>query len=251
VCTLAIAWQCLPETPIAVAANRDERFDRPASAPTTYRETPLVIAPRDETAGGTWIGYNEFGLFVGITNRWVDRDGVRSRGTLVAECLSYNTVDEASSFVVDTVGEHHYAGFNLVLADATDAILFEYDGSLHKTTFDPGVHVVVNVGADGSQFESPSHPDRGAAQAAAAAIVRDELAVNKDETADAWLERAGAVLGDHEFAVCIHGDGFGTRSSSLISLQTDGDRIRDKYLFASGPPCQTTFEPISETDRLY
>jgi len=251
VCTLAIAWQCLPETPIAVAANRDERFDRPASAPTTYRETPLVIAPRDETAGGTWIGYNEFGLFVGITNRWVDREGVRSRGALVADCLSYSTVEEASSFVADTVLKHRYAGFNLMLADATDAILFEYDGTLRKTVFDPGVHVVVNVGADGSRFESTSHPDRGTAQAAAATIVRNELAVKTGETTEAWLKRAGAVLGDHEFGVCIHGDGFGTRSSSLISLQTDGDRIRDRYLFASGPPCQTAFEPISETDRLY
>jgi hypothetical protein len=47
------------------------------------------------------------------------------------------------------------------------------------------------------------------------------------------------VVSDHQYGVCVHGDGFGTRSSSLIRL---GDT--QSYEYAGGPPCRTPFEPV-------
>ena len=55
------------------------------------------------------------------------------------------------------------------------------------------------------------------------------------------LEAGKSLLGDHEFGVCVHGDGFGTRSSSLIALAADGTAT---YRFADGPPCRTGYEAI-------
>ena len=117
-CTLVLAWQVFDDTPIAVAANRDEALGRPAEPPGIYREDPRVIAPRDVSAGGTWIGYNAEGLFVGITNRWVDRDGERSRGQLVADCLAEPSAAAAVEGVRRAVRTDRYAGFNLTVADA-------------------------------------------------------------------------------------------------------------------------------------
>ncbi|MGM0604429.1 MAG: NRDE family protein [Halobacteriota archaeon] len=245
-CTLTIAWQVFDDAPIAVAANRDESVDRPSSPPGRYASDPTVIAPRDEAAGGTWIGYNEAGLFVGITNRWVDRPSGRSRGHLVADCLSRSGATEAASYVEGAVEAATYAGFNLVVADRSDAILLEYDGSLSTTTFDPGVHVVVNVGADGSYYEPADRPAIGRAQAATARAVREALEPVDEETADEWLVRAGSVLGDHDYGVCVHGDGYGTRSSSLIRLADRSSGISDRYAFADGPPCRTRFEPVTD-----
>src|SRR6056297_3610562 len=177
VCTLVLAWQAFADSPIVTAANRDEALGRPSDPPGVFREEPTVIAPRDGTAGGTWIGYNEAGVFVAITNRWVDREGDRSRGQLVADCLGSGSASAAVETVEQAVETDGYAGFNLVVADADRATLLEWDGELSVTDFDPGVHVVVNVGANGASFEPPKRPELGRQQAANATAVREALAV--------------------------------------------------------------------------
>jgi len=249
VCTLVFAWQAVADAPIVVAANRDEAADRPSRPPGLYRTDPRAIAPQDDRAGGTWIGYNEAGLFVGITNRWVDRAGDRSRGQLVADCLGCASASAAVETVRKAVVDEAYAGFNLVVADADRATLLEWDGDLSGTELDPGVHVVVNVGADGASFEPPERPKVGRQQAANAIAVREALAVETatPPTAAAWRERAAAVLGDHEYGVCVHGDGFGTRSASLIEIRgQDADGVGD-YWFADGPPCRNPFERVESS----
>ena len=247
VCTLVIAWQVFPDTPLVVAANRDESNGRHSHAPSVYHDIPRTIAPRDARAGGTWIGYNDCGLFVGITNRWVDRDGDRSRGQLVADCLEYGSTTAAARHVRRSIDSDQYAGFNLVVTDFERAVLFEFDGTLSVTEFDPGVHVVVNVGADGDFFEPTARPEVGRQQAATAERLRAVLAPASDESASEWLSRAGEALGDHEYDVCVHGDGFGTRSSSLIQLTSVDGRIVDDYWFADGPPCRTAFRQVESS----
>ncbi|WP_247000473.1 NRDE family protein [Halosolutus gelatinilyticus] len=244
-CTLTLAWRAFDEAPIAVAANRDERLDRESIPPGVYREDPFVIAPQDAEAGGTWIGYNEFGVFAGVTNRWTDADlaGDRSRGLLVADVLEAESAAEAATIVEETTDEYEYEGFYLVVADASDAFCFRWEGDLRRTTFEPGVHVVVNVAVD-DDAEIPSiRRDAARQQAANARAVRAELAARPNETATEWLDRAGEVLGDHEYGVCIHGDGFGTRSSSLLAIGAE-----PRYRYAPGPPCVTDYERVDLGD---
>ena len=248
-CTLVLAWQAVADAPIIVAANRDEATDRPSEPPGLYRTEPKAIAPRDARAGGTWIGYNEAGLFVGITNRWVDRAGERSRGQLVADCLGCEAAGAAVDTVDHAVAADSYAGFNLVVADADRAALLEWDGELGVTEFEPGVHVVVNVGADGASFEPPERPEIGRQQAVNATGVRSVLSVDEGAppTAAVWREQAAAVLGDHEYGVCVHGDGFGTRSASLLELGGEAAAGVGSYWFADGPPCRTGFERVESS----
>ncbi len=245
VCTLTIAWRVFEDAPVLVAANRDEATDRPSTSPGYYRSEPPIIAPRDEEAGGTWIGYNAAGVFVGITNRWVDRPSGRSRGALVADCLAQDSAATAVEFVDRSVQTETYAGFNLVVADAETATLLEYDGTLSTRSLDPGVHVVVNVGADGAFFEPTDRPAVGRQQGKNAETLQSALQPHAGESADEWLERAGTALGDHDYGVCIHGDGFGTRSASLIRLGVPDVGLNDRYLFADGPPCETQFVEVA------
>ena len=248
VCTLVLAWQALADAPIAVAATRDEATARPSEPPGLYRTDPKAIAPRDSRAGGTWIGYSEKGLFVGLTNRWVDRTGERSRGQLVADCLGCESTGVAVDTVKRAVKTDTYAGFNLVVADADRAALLEWDGDLSVTDFEPGVHVVVNVGADSAFIEPAGRQAQGRQQAANATAVRSALSVAATPpTAAAWREQAAAVLGDHEYGVCIHGDGFGTRSASLLELRGDDSEGVGDYWFADGPPCRTAFERVESS----
>jgi len=246
VCTLTLAWQAFEDAPVVVAANRDERIGRPSEPPARRDWERPVIAPRDSEAGGTWLGYNDAGVFVAITNRWVDSDltSERSRGLLVRDALRHDSAEDAIRYVERELGERSYDGFNLLAADEAAALLVEWDGLPCVRNLDPGVHVVVNVGADGT-YAIPDHrPEVGTQQAANADGVRSALKPEPGEDSRAWLDRAAAVIADHEYGVCVHGDGFGTRSSSLVRIGEESVT----YEFADGPPCETDFETV--TDRV-
>lgn len=269
-CTLTFAWQVFDDY-LAVAANRDEALDRPASPPAVRGEAPRVVAPRDEKAGGTWIGYNDHGTFAALTNRWTGTPdaGDRSRGLLVRDTLDRRSAVDAADYLREEVRERRYEPFHALVADESDAILVEYDVDLSVTSLAPGVYVVGNTGwcgvrsgpvdADERQrtetfFVPGRRPDAGRRQADNDRAVLDVLvdAASDVSTADEWLDRGGAVLSDHSFGVCIHGavpdspderrsagSGFGTRSSSLVRL---GETRAWRY--ADGPPCETPYDPV-------
>lgn len=252
-CTLILAWQVFDDTPVVVAANRDEAVDRPSTPPGIVEEDPTVVAPLDERAGGTWIGYNEHGLFVAITNRWTDADlvGNRSRGLLVRDALRCESASEAIAAVTEATEDDSYEGFNLVVADAEDAALLVWDGRLSETSFEPGVHVVVNVGTDRSaavpafdRFDADTAQERRAIarrQVEAAQRASTVLERSEREGPEEWLDRAVEVLTDHDFGFCVHRNGFGTRSSSLVQLSDDGGA---SYRFADGAPCENDYETV-------
>lgn len=241
-CTLTFAWQVFEGSPLVVAANRDEQLDRPSEPPARRHWDAAVIAPADADAGGTWLGYNEHGVVVALTNRWldVDREGERSRGLLVRDALGYGSAEDAIRYVERELDDRTYAGFNLIAADANAALLVEYDGTRRVHTLDPGVHVVVNVGADGTYTVPQRREKAGSRQARNADALRTALYPEPGETAGAWLDRAATLLGDHDYGVCVHGDGFGTRSASLVHVADDGVEFR----YADGPPCETPFEAV-------
>lgn len=244
-CTLTLAWQVFEDAPVVVAANRDEAFERPSTPPELIETDPSIVAPQDREASGTWIGYNEHGVLVGVTNRWNDADlaGERSRGLLVRDALRREGAAAAARYVEQAIRDHEYAGFNLVIADRNSALYYEWDGRLQFRQLDPGVHVAVNVGADGRYTIPIDRKSAGEQQAENADRVREVLAVAPGEGVEGWRSRAESVLGDHEYGVCIHGDGFGTRSSSIITIGSDSS----SYWFADGPPCETSYRAVEES----
>ncbi|WP_092815593.1 NRDE family protein [Halopenitus malekzadehii] len=248
-CTLALAWHVFPGTPIAVGANRDEQLDRPAEPPQLRPDrSPAVIAPRDREAGGTWMGLTETGLYVLLTNRWLATpiDGDRSRGLLVDDCLDRATAREAVSHVRAEIEDHgrSYAGFSLVLADSTAAFLLVNDGRLRVRRLDPGVHVLRNVGGvinGRPRFAIPDRrSDAGTRQRTSARAMAERARPEPGESAAVWLDRLGETLGDHDVDVCIHGETFGTRSSTLVRTGDD-----PAFRYADGPPCTAAYDPIA------
>lgn len=240
-CTLIVAWHVFEESPLCAAANRDEATDRPSSPPSVHEGDPAILAPRDDRAGGTWLGYNDEGVLVAITNRWVSGDGERSRGLLVDDCLRERSVTAAIDLVETELRRRSYAPFHLLVADeeACRLVVHDGDGEFVRHRLSPGVHIVVNVGFDGEWFVPERRPETGRQQARNADRVRAELAPRDEETAAEWTRRAGTILGDHEYGVCIHGDGFGTRSSALLRLGAER-----AFEYADGPPCETPFRRV-------
>jgi uncharacterized protein with NRDE domain len=197
----------------------------------------------DEEAGGTWLGYNDRGLLVGLSNRWtaVALAGERSRGQLVIDLLGCRSADEAAAQVEADVEAHEYQPFNLAVVDADTAVVFEWDGALRVAELSPGVHAVLNAGWDDQFTAVDGRDELVAEQVEIVQRLRRELAAGDGESAASWLDRAAAMLADHDTGVCVHQDGYGTRSSSLIALGADGTAT---YRFADGPPCRTDFRDV-------
>lgn len=229
-CTLAFAWQVFPDAPVALAANRDESLDRPSEPPAPRDWEAQVVAPVDRAAGGTWLGYNEHGLLVAVTNRRDGRelDSARSRGLLVRDALAYERAETAVRFVERELDARPYEGFHLLVADNRAALLVTFDGRPRVRPLDPGVGVLVG----GGRARETGNPE----QVARVDAVRTALQPEPGGDADRWLDRAGSVLADHGYGCCVHGDRFGTRSSALVRV---GEPTR--FAFADGPPCRTDY----------
>ncbi len=228
-CTLAFAWGVFDG--FAVAATREEAYGRP-SEPPAYRDWERrTLAPRDREAGGTWLGVNDAGLFVALTNRPAGTEGERSRGLLVRDALASPSAADALRVVEKSLAERPYSGFNLVLADAASGVaepacvLLTYDGEATVRRLGSGVHVVVNEGYDGETDKSRR--------------IRAALESLGARDADEWRRLAGERLADHDLGACIHGERGGTVSASLLTVAPDGSIV---YEFAPGPPCETAFE---------
>src|ERR1700729_3675309 len=85
-CTVVVLLSPESEWPVMFVANRDENVDRPWDPPAAWWPAqPGVIAGRDRTAGGTWMGVNEAGVSAAVLNRPGSLGpavGKRSRGEL-------------------------------------------------------------------------------------------------------------------------------------------------------------------------
>ena len=250
-CTLTLAWQPFEDAPVALAATRDEAYDRPSDPPAVRGDDDRYLAPCDRTAGGTWIGLGGSGTVAAIANRWLDadRDGDRSRGHLVVDCLRRPTAEAAVRFVEDDVTERTYDGFTLLVADDVAAFRVAYDGSLAVTPLAPGVHVVGNVGSvcnGRAAFSIPeTRAEAGTRRADSVRRIAATVVPSPGESSADWLDRATAVLADHEFDACLHGDRWGPRS--LPRLRPGPDRTLG---CADGPPCWMPVGPVEVPDAF-
>lgn len=242
-CTILLAFQQFEEAPVVVAANRDESSERTARPPQVVEGDPTVLMPTDVRKGGTWMGVNDRRLFAILANRWTDDDlkGARSRGLLVRDVLSAESVDEAGEIVRAATRKESYDGFSLLVATAASATAFLWDGGLRERSLDPGVHVLANVGLDGSYEIPASRRNEGERRADSADRLVADLDPHPQETARDWRRRAGNALGDHQYGACIHRERYRTVSSSLVEIDVDG---RIDWQYADGQPCSTPFRGV-------
>ncbi len=115
-CLAALAIDAHPRFPLVIAANRDEFFDRPATAMAWWPDRPDLLAGRDLEAGGTWLGLTRAGRLALLTNvREPGRQSANapSRGELVVDWLRSDL--HATEFAATL--KPGYNGFNLIAAD--------------------------------------------------------------------------------------------------------------------------------------
>jgi hypothetical protein len=249
-CTLVILRRPNHDWPLIIAANRDEKTDRPSRRPGRHwPDRDNVIAGQDKLAGGTWLGVNSYGLVAGILNRsgtlGSDPD-LRSRGELPLEALDHAEAKAAAQAFLE-LNPKAYRPFNLFVGDANEAY---WISSLNEAG-DPGMRLgnipmMVSILTDKDLNDTasprvrhylprfidapPPEPDKNDWTAWQKLLAAREFEDGARPT--------GAMM-------ILPDDGFGTVSSSLIALPAaQFPPLKPRWIFAAGGPDQATFEPV-------
>lgn len=151
-CIVAIAWQLFDDLPLVLLSNRDEFLERPTTPVHQWQDAP-IFAGRDDRSGGTWLGIHQQkhqdsrleqnGRWAAVLNF---RDGVqasideRSRGELVTNFL---ISDLSPMEFARQINLQDYAGFNLIIGDAQQAVIVNNRGHA-PTPLYAGLHVFSN-----------------------------------------------------------------------------------------------------------
>lgn len=145
-CLILFAINEHQKYPLIIAANRDEYFNRAALYAHTWKDRPDIIAGRDQTAGGTWLGITKKGRFAAITNYRNPqsfRPNAPSRGALTS---NYLTGDMTLTDYIDDIqsGNSAYNGYNLLLSETPGTITYYSNISSSITTLRSGIHGLSN-----------------------------------------------------------------------------------------------------------
>jgi uncharacterized protein with NRDE domain len=258
VCLLITLFRVVPGVPLMVAANRDERLDRPAVAATVLRERePRILGGRDLLAGGTWLAVSDLGVVAGLTNQPTadGRDPAkRSRGELPLVCARQPTARQAVDALTADVDPARYNPCWMLVGDR-DALFSAGIGADSATPeieqLGPGLHVLENAPLRAVSpkaafvrelVEQRLAEQPGAGAAAIAEILQTVLRDHRPAVPEPRTDATGRVWPASLTAACVHAEGYGTRSSAIITVPAAG---RPAMLVSDGRPCETPMRDVS------
>jgi uncharacterized protein with NRDE domain len=243
-CILMLIYNRIKDYPIVIAANRDEYYNRPTQGPQLLGEHPKVWGGRDTRANGTWLGVNEYGLAVGLTNRRQRHEQVndpqkRSRGLICLDALQYRTVAEAATFLLLSI-PNHYNPFNMLIADQTELRWIAYRDKPHIYSLKPGIHILANGNINDFNTVRIRRLQY---------LLKDYTNVTLQELLP-FLEEIccdhETNVQDHE-TICMHRaqENYGTVSSTILALNSTNVSSTKVYRYAEGQPCITPYQDYS------
>jgi hypothetical protein len=238
-CLLIVIREIVPQWPLVIAANRDERYDRPSEPPRLINDQPGVFGGRDKVAGGTWLAVNQHGMIGAIANRPLGdgpRKSTRSRGLLCLDAAHERSPIAVADMIGSALEADDYDGFTLVCATASGANAFYYDGSLREKSLGRGVFVVTTGDANDRSEVKTGH-------------ALELIGSAQPETLNEWIALLEEVCRDHAGGppgletLCMHGSEGGTRSSAILAFH-ETDPQCNLFRYCPGKPCETPYETL-------
>jgi uncharacterized protein with NRDE domain len=239
-CLALLALDAHPRYAVAIAANRDEYHARPTIRATWQEENWL--GGRDLEAGGTWLGVTRSGRFALLTNV---RDPARkhphapSRGLLVPKVLSDPADDVPQSLASVRESGARYNGFNLLAGTPREAAW--------TSNYSDGVRRLQRglFGLSNALLDVPWPKIMRTRAALAAWVGRGDADVeplfaalaDRAMAPDPELPSTGVPLEWERrlSAPFIVSDGYGTRSSTVVTIDRDGHvRFIERSFTAGG-----------------
>ena len=213
-CVAAVAWAAHPRWRLVCIGNRDEFHARPAAP--LARWDNGIIAGRDLTGGGTWLGVHEAGRFTLVTN-FRQPEGPQpnrpSRGKMVVDLLEGRTPEHLAQM----------NSFNVIHAEGGEAGYLTNVPEVRWVPLMPGIHGLSNGGFHDRwpktrQLEaSLAHwLEQGRSD------VESLLDVLRAETPDPALARPSEGPEPRFAPIFIRNPDYGTRCSTVIAVESDG-----------------------------
>ena len=234
---IAIQYRLVPDAPVLVAANRDAPLARGSQVPSIQPGKPRVLCGTDEEAGGTWLGVNQNGMFVGVCNRHKVMPTFisRSRGLLCKDMLRCESSRSAVDLCLEEVMSGKYNGANYVVADSEGAWAIHAGDDVNVVELEEGLNIISN--------RDLNDPRDGRIEKA-----RGQLTLQMLDSPVKFLAIASKVFARPPApagrpSLVIREKDYGTVSSTLISL---GQKPRDAiFQYASGSPDKHSYQDFS------
>ena len=147
-CLTAFAYQMIDKQPLLLIANRDEFYDRPTQALHHWQNATGIVAPKDLISEGSFIGYNQHGQWIAITNVRPGNTAStnRSRGDIFNLYLQQHI--NANHFSTQLVSiAQQFNPFNALIGDS-DQLFYVSSQHQHREKITPGYYGLSNAGLD-------------------------------------------------------------------------------------------------------
>ncbi|HMO15000.1 MAG TPA: NRDE family protein [Pirellulaceae bacterium] len=234
---LAILYRLVPDSPILVASNREECFDRKCPSPAIQSGKPRILASVDTSTGGTYLGVNQLGMFCSAIPRRkpVDPVSPKSRGGLCREMLKVSSARQAVDLALESLHSGQYRGVNYVVADAESGWVIHAGNEVNVVELEDGLSIISTNDVDDPRDERVS-------------LARRLLTLQMLDSPIKFLAVASKVfsrppMDSNRPSMVIRNRDYGTVSSTLIAL---GKKPRDAiYQYANGAPDLVKYEDYS------
>jgi uncharacterized protein with NRDE domain len=233
-CLILLAWRGHASYPCVIAANRDEVHSRAAAAAQWWPTHPPLLAGRDLSAGGTWLGLTRTGRFAALTNYRdpeLRRAGTPSRGSLVTSILlSGHTVEESlRQLRAVSAG---YNGFNLLFSDGERLAIYESVKGEGRE-LGPGIYGLSNHLLDTPWPKVETAKSRMSKALSQLATADPLLALLRDDTPapDEELPRTGLSLEWERLlsSAFVRAPDYGARCSTVLRIDESRHACFDEW----------------------
>ncbi|KON86333.1 hypothetical protein AF332_05535 [Sporosarcina globispora] len=244
-CLILFAYKVHPAYKLIVAANRDEFYERPTAPAHFWEDHPAILAGRDLSKMGTWMGVTKNGRFAALTN-YRDpsevAEGKRSRGDLVADFLKGSDLP-ADFMIMASENRSSYPGYNL-LAGNLDELYYYSNVEDRIEQLQPGVYGVSNHVLN-TAWPKVKKGKKGLLKLienASGNLTEDlfTLLQNADPAPDDMLPKTGVSLEWERILspLFIKSEGYGTRSSTVMLMSEYEIFYRERVHIGDSPQDQ-------------
>lgn len=228
-CLILFSWDNHPKYKLILAANRDEFYDRPTDTIHSWSENENIIAGKDLTGGGTWMGIHNHNKFTALTNHRNPARVIKnppSRGDLTLDFLS-SDVKEFDYYQDKKDFLEQYNGFNLLVGSFQEMGYFNnVDGQY--TALSSGIY-----GLSNAVLDTP-WPKLAKAKTAFTRVTKNEnpsieemyqILQDKTLAADEDLPQTGIPYEWEKAisAIYIEKENYGTCCSTILTVTHEGE----------------------------
>ena len=227
-CMIVFAYNYHPGYRLVLAANRDEFYDRPTEQARFWEDYPDLMAGRDTRWGGTWLAVTRKGKFAAVTNYRDMSSHLEhglSRGLMLCDYLAGNSNPESFMAGLEYT-KNRYNGYNLLLGDLENMFYSSNHGADPRPV-SPGIY-----GLSNHLLDTPwpklirsrtlfGEILSGEAEPPVERLL--EMLTDQQIAPDQQLPETGIGLEWERFLsyIFIVGDGYGTRSSTVLLISDD------------------------------